>query len=656
MEDMESKNLQPNTPHKGEYNSATSISDLPFNGENDLGTTPYINGLVDFIKDSAMPITIALQGEWGSGKTSLMNTLRDNLCEKDKPFLGIHINTWEYSMMSSPEQTVYKILNHLIVELTKGIPFFRKKFKRFLRGTGNFFYRGGREALKAIPGAGIALEAMNVPSQLRLSKSSDDSLAELKKALENAIEKRIEKINKKIKRANKRAGKESQDNKIRGVIIFVDDLDRLNPPLAVEILELLKNVFTVNKCIFILAIDYDVVVKGLEPKFGKKTDENEREFRSFFDKIIQVPFLLPINSYEIRKYVLDSLEKVKYLTTEEKDNEAGLQKFTNIVEYSVGKNPRAIKRLINTLSLLARISWQKKGENMSFEQRVTTFAIVAIQICYRKIYEELLDRPGFNRWDENGWKNTLSSVCESDAYLSERQDDIDNLFKLILGAVGDNKLEECVASIIGESSLIGINDSSIAQTNESHVGSFDKKKLIGHIHDSVIQAIKNNPEEIKIKPKRNTGNGGFDVFYENTKSMEIILHPYPKKDNKIGCEIIVPTGKRRPERLIGKSVNEIIGDTKVKSLFDIMDKCVAPLLSDNTDYFSGRKYSGYNTYFKSFSEEQKFRFEQGWLDKHLSAGVSYWITFEDADDTKPLQAITDVIIAAYKFRKAAQDI
>ena len=40
-------------------------------------------------------------------------------------------------------------------------------------------------------------------------------------------------------------------------------------------------------CVFVLAIDYDVVVKGLESKFGKKTEENEREFRSFFDKIIQ---------------------------------------------------------------------------------------------------------------------------------------------------------------------------------------------------------------------------------------------------------------------------------------------------------------------------------------------------------------------------------
>ena len=38
----------------------------------------------------------------------------------------------------------------------------------------------------------------------------------------------------------------------------------------------LKNIFDIPNCVFILAIDYDVVVKGLESKFGPKTKENER--------------------------------------------------------------------------------------------------------------------------------------------------------------------------------------------------------------------------------------------------------------------------------------------------------------------------------------------------------------------------------------------
>ena len=145
-------------------------------------------------------------------------------------------------MMASPEATVYKILAQLVQELTKDDPTSKKTFKGFLRGAGNFLYRGARESLKTIPGVGgmlaVGLEAANVPTQLPEYSESNEtaSLSDLKKALSEAVQKSINDANK------------------RGVIIFVDDLDRLNPPVAVEILELLKNIFTLDNCIFVLAI------------------------------------------------------------------------------------------------------------------------------------------------------------------------------------------------------------------------------------------------------------------------------------------------------------------------------------------------------------------------------------------------------------------
>ncbi len=53
----------------------TSVVDLPRQkGEDDLfAIDKYKNGLLQFVKNAETPITIALQGEWGSGKTSLMN-------------------------------------------------------------------------------------------------------------------------------------------------------------------------------------------------------------------------------------------------------------------------------------------------------------------------------------------------------------------------------------------------------------------------------------------------------------------------------------------------------------------------------------------------------------------------------------------------------
>ena len=104
-----------------------------------------------------------------------------------------------------------------------------------------------------------------------------------------------------------------ETNRYGKVIIYVDDLDRIDPKDAVSILELLKNIFNIKDCVFVLAIDYQVVVKGLVGKFGKPTPENEWEFRAFFDKIIQLPFSMPMGNYDIANYVLGLAREIGFL-------------------------------------------------------------------------------------------------------------------------------------------------------------------------------------------------------------------------------------------------------------------------------------------------------------------------------------------------------
>lgn len=63
----------------------SSIIDVPRKpSQEDLfGIQVYQDALIKYIRLTDTPITIALQGEWGSGKTSLMNQLCYNLCEQD---------------------------------------------------------------------------------------------------------------------------------------------------------------------------------------------------------------------------------------------------------------------------------------------------------------------------------------------------------------------------------------------------------------------------------------------------------------------------------------------------------------------------------------------------------------------------------------------
>ena len=98
----------------------SSIIDVPRRHDQaDLfGINVYQEALIEYIKLTDTPITIALQGEWGSGKTSLMNQLKYKLCDEDgAPYFPVWINTWQHSLMKNPSQAIMSILEGCISQI-----------------------------------------------------------------------------------------------------------------------------------------------------------------------------------------------------------------------------------------------------------------------------------------------------------------------------------------------------------------------------------------------------------------------------------------------------------------------------------------------------------------------------------------------------------
>ena len=269
----------------------SSIIDVPRKHTQDdlFGIQVYQDALIEYIKLTDTPITIALQGEWGSGKTSLMNLLRYNLCELDQaPYFPIWINTWQYSLMKTPAQAIISILEGIINQIGALNPN-EQKWAESKKKIGGLFKKMAIAGTKAAVGV-VGIDSGLVDEVLDSGDSATSDIMQLKEEIAKLIADAIEK-----------------DPSKQGFTFYIDDLDRIDPPVAVEILELLKNIFDLEKCVFVLAIDYDVVIKGLKPKFGELTDANEREFRSFFDKIIQLPFSMPVASYNVDTFLVDAL-------------------------------------------------------------------------------------------------------------------------------------------------------------------------------------------------------------------------------------------------------------------------------------------------------------------------------------------------------------
>ncbi len=460
----------------------TGIVDIPLkNTENDkLQMKSFEMALSEFIKYTSTPITIALQGEWGSGKTSLMNRLEEQICnEQNAEFYSIWLNTWQYSLMKNNENILVSIINALIEQI---IEISKKEYPEKLKHIINDVYKIGKSVFKGLSKVAIKTavstvneDASDVITNAIFNEKSDEkfNLTDLKNKLSELINLNIEKnIANNIEK--------------RAFVFFIDDLDRIDPTLAVNILELMKNIFDIDNCIFILAIDYDVVVKGLKGKFGELTEKNEREFRSFFDKIIQLPFQMPVSSYVIDDYIKEILLSVNIITKSEAENEEFIKSIVLFTGLSVGTNPRSIKRLVNTLSFINLLIKSKnkinkiKHELESYEKQLI-FALISLQTGFPTIYNLLADNADIENWSDefaqkynlnitkindnknvylpNKWEQILFVFCQKSTYLSRHFFNIANIVKQmqIIAEKNNKNLNEILPQTVELLSVTSIN-------------------------------------------------------------------------------------------------------------------------------------------------------------------------------------------------------
>lgn len=493
---------------------STNIIDKPrkAGGRDQLGTDKYMEALITFIKSANMPTTIAIQGEWGSGKTSMMNQIHHNLCESDEnpenPFYGVWVNTWQYSLMKSQEETIVSLISGLTKEVVSIISSKHKSASEHkIKKVGSIIGKVAKSVAKGAISA-TGLDGGELVDSILEKEESETTIIDLRNSLQDLISECLE--------LDEKAGKAK-----KGFLFFVDDLDRIDPPVAVQILELIKNIFEVENCLFILAIDYEVVIKGLEPKFGKLTEKNEREFRSFFDKIIQLPFSMPLGSYKIDDFLIESLLSIRYLNEEQAKDDDLKAHITEMARESVGTNPRSIKRLINTLSLIQIMNELEEGNfGEQIYEKLLNFGLVCLQIAYPSFYYLIVEEPEYINWNEKlanklrlkplsdqqlevlndteefdeDWEKVVYRSCANDAYLVGRAFNISNLLNVIRDVVPDKEnFQGIIEKVLTLSSVTSVSmDAKPKNTRvrmTSWQGFAENLKKTG-TNDKVINIIK----------------------------------------------------------------------------------------------------------------------------------------------------------------------
>ncbi len=223
--------------------------------------------LVDLIVDSINDLTSSdhhcvvygIYGKWGEGKTSLMNFIKERLLaqEEDDGINLVQFNPWLVESNTALLQEFFKTI------ATDS----NEQLKAALNKYGSLAIRASKTIINAIlPGIGSALaEGINFAKEYL-----------------NEGETTLEDSKAKVSDALKKSG--------RHLVVMIDDVDRLDKEEMHTLLRLVRQVADFENCIYLLAMDVEMVAKSIREYYG---EGHHYDGRKFLDKIVQVPIILP---------------------------------------------------------------------------------------------------------------------------------------------------------------------------------------------------------------------------------------------------------------------------------------------------------------------------------------------------------------------------
>ncbi len=343
-----------------------------------LNLLPYAEALRDFIQSCESPISIGIQGDWGIGRTSLMNMLRGSAEGTQSGLLDctvcktVSLDSWPYAQFEKDDNMIVACF----YALAQGLG-------RALAGEPAVDAAELQERIEAVnQKLIIVMEQIRAYTHVRLSENGDGKsyidISGQMLMFKNEFARLVS------------LWTASGDD--RRIVIFVDDLDRIRPVMAMELLEAIKNFMDVPGCVFVMALDYEVVQRGMVEKLGIELQKSSG--KAFFDKIIQLPFIVPTTSYRLDDYIVELLDKAGLPGFKSEADDAESRKyFLDIAQFTVGRNPRSIKRVVNYTKLLERIHRHNSGRETTGGECKILFALVCMQIAWPELFQYFIRDP-----------------------------------------------------------------------------------------------------------------------------------------------------------------------------------------------------------------------------------------------------------------------
>jgi predicted KAP-like P-loop ATPase len=304
----------------------TSFDDLPVREQGDLlGFRRYVRPIVELLRsdDVKTPLTIGVFGPWGSGKSTLLELIDQEMAKPPdrERFVRVRFNPWVHRREAN-------VLVPLLHALHDRLEEDQSRFAEPARRIFEVLARLGLEAvLKAL--------TINTVDLKKLEDLEKDFLKSQKK-----IESEMRQLRETLRQEAERIRSASGEPRL---VFLIDDLDRCRPDEILDVLESVKLFLDVPNVIVIIAMDKDVVDRGIQVKYSEFAFSKDREAligSEYLEKIVQLPLILPpLGEQKVAEYIRKlGLPQV-------------LQAHESLLAQLMPPNPRKIKRILNALML-----------------------------------------------------------------------------------------------------------------------------------------------------------------------------------------------------------------------------------------------------------------------------------------------------------------
>ena len=320
--------------------------------------------LTELIANFEGPCVLALDAEWGNGKTTFLRMWSRHL--RNLEFPVVEFNAWETDFAEQPFLA-------LSSELTRGLEEYadeslEKKIERTKELTKELL-------VQAVP-IGLRLASASLGANVgdifeSLVKEKLDAYSEA----QNSI--------RKFRRTLHETAEDLWERTEYPLVVMIDELDRCRPSYAVELLEIAKHLFSVDRIVFVLAVNRSELVHSIKALYGSEFDAQGYLGR-FFDVDIRLP---EPEREEFLEALLRAIDFDDYFNrTHDPEGRSDARFARDVLKISFSSADVSFRRIAQAVYRLGLVLGSLRADQRSF----AVTAVVALVL--RAIDEELYRR------------------------------------------------------------------------------------------------------------------------------------------------------------------------------------------------------------------------------------------------------------------------